>query len=88
MQYRQRQLNVLSLQHLQSVLFICCLGLLLAGCPEDAASTNCSTHPENCGALEDAEPARLYVDPPFGLGFGCFGSWLLGCFGTLGFLSL
>jgi hypothetical protein len=76
MQYRQRQLNVLFSQHLQSVLLICCLGLLFTGCPEDPASTNCSTHPESCGSLEGAEPARLYVDPPFGLGFGCV---LLGC---------
>ena len=62
----------------QVVLGICLslFALLLGGCPEDAASTNCATNPESCASLVDEEPARLYVDPPFGLGFGCV---LIGC---------
>ena len=55
--------------------FLCLVLVALMGCPEDTASTNCTENPASCAALTDEEPARLYVDPPFGLGFDVF-NWL------------
>ena len=52
-----------------------CLAFVV-GCPEDTGTANCSENPEDCVTSDDAVPARLYVDPPFGLGFGCV---LIGC---------
>ena len=56
---------------------VLCLTLFtINGCQEDGASVNCTTNPEKCGVNVETVPARLYVDPPFGLGFGCV---LMGC---------
>ncbi|MBL92590.1 MAG: hypothetical protein CMH56_12365 [Myxococcales bacterium] len=61
---------------LLSGLMFCWVLLSSAACQEDGASVNCTANPEQCGIDVEAVPARLYVDPPFGLGFGCV---LMGC---------
>ena len=61
---------------LLSGLMFCWVLLSSAACQEDGASVTCTANPEQCGIDRQAVPARLYVDPPFGLGFGCV---LMGC---------
>jgi hypothetical protein len=47
----------------------------VVGCPAEIAAPGCKG--PNCKVVEDAaEPPRLFVDPPFGLGFDCV---TLGC---------
>lgn len=42
----------------------------LAGCPSEVAAPGCQG--EGCKPVEeDTEPPRIFVDPPFGLGFDC-----------------
>jgi hypothetical protein len=41
----------------------------LGGCPSEIAAPGCRG--DACKTEEDAEPPRLFVDPPFGLGFDC-----------------
>ncbi len=51
------------------------VGGLAAGCPSEIAGPGCKG--PNCKVVDDdAEPPRLFVDPPFGLGFDCV---TLGC---------
>jgi hypothetical protein len=50
--------------------------LVAAGCPTEVAAAKCRG--DKCDDKDDepAEPPRLFVDPPFGLGFDCV---TLGC---------
>lgn len=46
------------------------VGGLATGCPSEIAAPGCKG--PSCKVVEeDAEPPRLFVDPPFGLGFDC-----------------
>lgn len=52
--------------------FVVVVAAVGAGCPSPVAAPNCNVQ-GNCKGSDDtpAEPPRLFVDPPFGLGYDC-----------------
>ena len=47
-----------------------------SGCPSEIAAPGCKGPSCKAGEEENTEPPRIFVDPPFGLGFDCV---TLGC---------